>query len=315
MPANTPSPADPAAPASPHAAGYRAGFWLAIGAAFGFSFKAIFVKLAYLVPGPAPVDAVTLLALRMAFAAPAFGVAALHTRSGTSLSPKQWLALAVVGLAGYYGASILDFWGLQYITAGLERLILFTYPTLTVLMGVLFFGKALHRRELFAILLTYAGVATAFAHDLRFAADAGTVWVGAGLVFASSLSYAIYLSAGGQFILRLGSTRFTALAMAVATGGTLLHYLLARPWDDVLHQSWPIYALALAMAVISTVLPVFMQSAAIKAMGAGPASLVGMVGPLATIFFGWLLLGETISGWQIFGAALVIAGVFLVGRR
>jgi drug/metabolite transporter (DMT)-like permease len=294
---------------------YRAGFWLAIGAAFGFSFKAIFVKLAYLVPGPAPVDAVTLLALRMAFAAPVFGIAALRTRSGVSLSPRQWAALVGVGLAGYYGASILDFWGLQYITAGLERLILFTYPTLTVLMGVLFFGKRLQRMELAAILLTYAGVAAAFAHDLNLAAEAKVVWLGAGLVFGSSLSYAVYLSAGGQFILRLGSVRFTALAMAVATAGTLVHYLLARPWGDVLHQPWPIYALTFGMALVSTVLPVFMQSAAIRAMGAGPASIVGMAGPLATLFFGWLLLGETLSSWQLFGASLVILGVFLVGRR
>jgi drug/metabolite transporter (DMT)-like permease len=221
----------------------------------------------------------------------------------------------VVGLAGYYGASILDFWGLQYITAGLERLILFTYPTLTVLIGVLFFGKRLHRMERLAILLTYAGVAAAFAHDLHLAAEAKAVWLGAGLVFGSSLSYAVYLSVGGQFIARLGSVRFTALAMAVATAGTLVHYLLARPWGDVLHQPWPIYALAFGMALVSTVLPVFMQSAAIRAMGAGPASIVGMVGPLATIFFGWLLLGETLSAWQIFGATLVILGVFLVGRR
>lgn len=292
---------------------YRTGFWLAVGAAFGFSFKAIFVKLAYLVPGS--VDAVTLLALRMAFAAPVFAMAAIHTRGDASLTPRQWLALVGVGLAGYYGASILDFWGLQYITAGLERLILFTYPTLTVLMGVLFFGKRLHRREVLAILLTYLGVAAAFAHDLHLAQEARAVWIGSALVFASSLSYALYLSAGGQFILKLGSARFTALAMAVATVGTLLHYLLARPWNDVLHQSWPIYALAFAMAMVSTVLPVFMQSAAIKALGAGRASLIGMVGPLATIFFGWLFLGEALSLWQLFGALLVIAGILIISRK
>ncbi len=294
---------------------YRRGFWLAVGAAFGFSFKAILVKLAYRVPGGVPVDAVTLLALRMAFAAPVFGIAALRTRSGASLTPRQWLALVVVGLAGYYGASILDFWGLQYITAGLERLILFTYPTLTVLMGVLFFGKTLHRKEVLAILLTYLGVAAAFAHDLQQAADAVAVWTGAGLVFASSLSYAVYLSGGGQFIARLGSARFTALAMAVATLGTLLHYLLARPLGDILHQSWPVYALAFAMAAVSTVLPVFMQSAAIKALGAGRASLVGMVGPLATILFGWLLLGESLSLWQLLGAVLVIGGILIISRK
>ena len=294
---------------------YRRGFWLAVGAAFGFSFKAILVKLAYRVPGGVPVDAVTLLALRMAFAAPVFGVAALRTRSGARLTARQWLALVAVGLAGYYGASILDFWGLHYITAGLERLILFTYPTLTVLMGVVFLGKHLHRREVAALILTYVGVAAAFAHDLQLATDVRSVWIGAGLVFASSLSYAVYLTGGGQLIARLGSARFTALAMAVATLGTLLHYLLARPWDELLHQPWPVYALAFTMAVVSTVLPVFMQSAAIKTLGAGRASLVGMVGPLATILFGWLLLGESLSLWQLGGAVLVIGGILVISRK
>lgn len=303
----------PSPSSNPHS--YRNGFWLAVGAAFGFSFKAIFVKLAYQLPSAQVVDALTLLALRMAFAAPAFVFAAARSRSAASLRPKEWLALVGVGLAGYYGASILDFWGLQYVSAGLERLILFTYPTLTVFLGVLFFGKTLHRREVAAILLTYTGVLAAFAHDLSLTADGAKVWVGAGLVFASGLSYAIYLSAGGQFIARLGSVRFTALSMVIASAGTLLHYLLARPWDDVLHQPWPIYALAFGMAVVSTVLPVFMQSAAIRAMGAGPASLVGMVGPLATLFFGWLLLGEPLSLWQLGGASLVIAGVAIMGRR
>lgn len=298
---------------------YRLGFWLAIGAAFGFSAKAIFVKLAYLVPaaggGLSPVDAVTLLALRMAFAAPAFGVAALRTRSASTLSVRQWIALVVVGLAGYYGASILDFWGLMFISAGLERLILFTYPTLTVLLGVVFFAKQLTRREILALVLTYAGIAAAFAHDLKLASDSSAVWTGAALVFASSLSYAVYLTGGGQLIARLGSGRFTALAMAVATGATFLHYLVARPWDEVLRQPWQIYALAAGMALVSTVIPVFMQSAAIKAIGAGRASMVGMVGPLLTILLGWLLLDESVSAWQLAGLGLVVFGVVLIGRR
>lgn len=304
---------------TPENRNYRLGFWLAIGAAFGFSAKAIFVKLAYLVPpavdGLTHVDAITLLALRMAFAAPAFGIAALKTKSAGALSGRQWAALVVVGLAGYYGASIFDFWGLMFISAGLERLILFTYPTLTVLLGVVFFAKRLTGREIFALVLTYAGIAAAFAHDLNLAADTRTVWTGAALVFASSLSYAVYLSGGGQLIARLGSGRFTALAMAVATAATFLHYLVARPWDEVFRQPWPIYALAAGMALISTVIPVFMQSAAIKAIGAGRASMVGMIGPLATILLGWLLLDETVSAWQLGGSAFVILGVLLIVRR
>jgi len=298
---------------------YRLGFWLAIGAAVGFSAKAIFVKLAYQVPTGIPglshVDAVTLLALRMMFAAPAFGIAALRTRSAGTLTSRQWLALVGVGLAGYYGASILDFWGLIFISAGLERLILFTYPSLTLLLGILFFGKRMSGRDGAALALTYLGIAAAFAHDLSIAEDSRAIWLGAGLVFASSLSYAIYLAGGGELISRLGSVRFAALSMAVATGATLLHYLVARPWSEVFSQPWPIYALAAGMALFSTVIPVFMQSAAIKQIGAGRASMIGMLGPVATLAMGWTLLDEPISAWQIGGALLVIAGVVLIGRK
>lgn len=296
---------------------YRVGFWLATGAALGFSAKAIFVKLAYLVPIGAAghVDAVTLLALRMLFATPFFALAALKTRAAGSLSPRQWLALVGVGLAGYYGASILDFWGLMYISAGLERLILFTYPTLVLLLGIVFFGKKLTARDVAALALTYLGIAAAFAHDLDLAADGRSVWIGAGFVFASSVSYAIYLAGGGELIARLGSGRFSALAMAVATGATLFHYLLARPAAEVFAQPWQIYALAAAMALLSTVIPVFMQSAAIQKIGASRASMIGMLGPVATIVLGWALLDESISLWQLAGVALVIAGVFLVSRK
>ena len=144
--------------------GYGAGVMLALLAAFGFSLKAIFVKLSY----PHGVDAVTLLALRMAFSLPAFlWVGVFAARDGASpLSRRDWGVLTLLGVAGYYGASILDFLGLQYITAGLERLILFTYPTLTLMIGAVFQGRPLTRRELAATGLCYVGIALAFAHDL-----------------------------------------------------------------------------------------------------------------------------------------------------
>lgn len=257
----------------------------------------------------------TLLALRMLIAAPAFGVAAMRTRSAGELTVKQWGTLGVVGLAGYYGASILDFWGLQFISAGLERLILFTYPSLTLVIGVIFLGERIGRRDLIALSLTYLGIAAAFAHDLEISADAKTVWLGGGLVFASSLSYAIYLVGGGKLIGILGSGRFTALAMAVATIATLLHYLLSRPVDDVLSQSWEIYGLAAGMALFSTVIPVFMQSAAIKHIGAARASMIGMLGPVATLAMSWVILKEAISSWQIAGVALVLIGVAVLGKK
>jgi drug/metabolite transporter (DMT)-like permease len=293
----------------------RLGVALAILAALGFSFKAIFVKLAYAVPQAVPVDAVTLLSLRMVFALPVFvWVAVVASRAAPPLTRRDWLMLGALGLLGYYGASILDFIGLRYITAGLERLILFTYPTLTVMIGVLFMGKTLSRREIGALLLSYAGIALAFFHDLEFAGDSRAVLTGVAFVFASSLSYAFYLSGSASMIHRLGSLRFTAVAMLVSTLATLLHFLAAQPLS-ALAQPLPIYGYGAGMALFSTVLPVFWQSAAIRRIGSSKAVLIGTVGPMLTIFFGWWLLGEPLSLAQIGGACLVLAGVLLVSRR
>lgn len=290
---------------------HRAGVALAVVAAFGFSFKAILVKLAY----PYGVDAVTLLALRMAFALPVFlWVGFSASKNAPALSLRDWLTIAVLGALGYYGASILDFLGLKYISAGLERLILFTYPTLTLLFGVVLHGRAISRREGIALALCYAGIAAAFAHDLEFAGDKAVVWIGGGFVFASSVSYALYLSGSAGMIAKLGAARFTALAMLVSTAATGGHFLATQPLTALV-QPWPVYALGAAMGVLSTVLPVFAQSAAIRRVGSGQAALVGMVGPLLTIVFAWLLLDEGFSTAQMIGVALVIAGVATVSRR
>lgn len=288
------------------------GIALAIIAALGFSAKAIFVKLAY---AAAPVEAVTLLALRMTFSLPVFlWVGLRESRNVTPLTRREWAAVVVLGLLGYYGASILDFLGLQYITAGLERLILFTYPTLTLLLGALLYGQAIGRREWGAVALCYLGIAAAFAHDLNLSAETSVVWTGAGFVFASSLSYAFYLSGSGPMLARIGVARFTALAMLVSTAATLGHFFATQSLSALV-QPLPIYGYGLAMALLSTVIPVFAQSAAIRRIGSGRAALIGTVGPLMTIALSWWLLGESISTWQIAGAALVVAGVVLVSRR
>ncbi len=288
------------------------GVALAIVSALGFSAKAILIKLAY---ATAPVAAVTLLVLRMIFAMPVFvWVGLRQSRDAPPLSARDWGAVLGLGLLGYYGASIFDFVGLQYISAGLERLILFTYPTLTLLLGLLFLGQRIGRREIGALVLCYLGIAAAFAHDLGASADAAAIWLGGGFVFASSLSYAVYLTGCGPMIARLGAARFTALAMLVSTAATLVQFLLTQP-ISALVQPPPIYAYGFAMAVLSTLIPVFALAAAIRRIGSGRAAVIGTVGPLMTIGLGWWILGDTISGWQLVGAALVVAGVTLVGRR
>ena len=286
------------------------GAGLALLAALGFSLKAIFVKLAY----PYGVDAITLLALRMGFSLPVFIWVGFHQRkSGGELDRRDWGRLFVLGCLGYYGASILDFWGLQYISAGLERLILFTYPTLTILIGILFQGKPFTRREGIAVVLCYSGIGFAFMHDLGLN-EARDVWIGGGLVFASSVSYALYLSGSAPMIGRLGALRFSALATLVSSAVTLLHFGLVQPFSAFI-QPLPVYGWGLAMALFATVIPVFAQAAAIRRLGAGQASLIAMVGPILTIGFGWWLLDESISLAQLGGAGLVVVGILIVSRR
>ncbi|HEX6735920.1 MAG TPA: DMT family transporter [Azonexus sp.] len=286
------------------------GAGLALLAAFGFSLKAIFIKLAY----PYGVDAITLLALRMGFSLPVFlWVGLAREKSATALSGSDWGRLLALGCFGYYGASLLDFWGLEYISAGLERLILFTYPTLTILIGVLFQGKSFSWREGAALVLCYSGIGFAFVHDLNLA-ESRDVWIGGALVFGSSVSYAIYLAGSAPMISRLGALRFSALAMLCSSAVTLLHFAAVQPLSAFI-QPLPVYGWSLAMALFATVVPVFALSAAIRRLGAGRTTLYGMVGPMLTIVFGWWLLDEAISLAQLAGAALVVVGILIVSRR
>ena len=295
-----------------HWSAERLGIALAVLAALGFSFKAIFVKLAY---AAAAVDAVTLLTLRMTFALPIALWASLWLcRAAPPRSCSDWGWLLVLGVPGYYGASILDFIGLQYISAALERLILFIYPTLTVLIGVLFMGKALEKRQVAALALSYAGIGLAFAHDLQVTDDMHAVLLGGAFIFGSALSYALYSAGAEVAIRRLGTLRFAALAIIVSTFATQLHFVLTQPFS-ALAQPLEVYAYAAAMALFSTVLPVFWQSAAVQRIGAARTVLIGTLGPMLTIFFAWLLLTEPVSIAQLLGAGLVLAGVLLVSRR
>ena len=288
------------------------GAALAFLAAAAFSLKAIFVKLAYIYG----VDAVTLLALRMIFALPMLLAAAWWSarQSPLRLTKRDWGALLFLGFSGYYLSSLLDFLGLQYITAGLERLILFLYPTIVALISVFLFGRKIGWRGIVCLALSYIGIAFAAAHDIEASGDARRVLIGGGLIFACTISYAIYITGSGQVVGRLGATRFAALATTVACLCIVTQFLLTHSFQQ-LDQPWQVYAYAGAMAVVSTVLPIFLTSKAIQMIGAARVSMIGAVGPIATIFFGWSLLGESVSIPQMVGAAFVLTGVMLVARK
>jgi drug/metabolite transporter (DMT)-like permease len=280
----------------------------------GFSFKAILIKLAY---AWYPVDALTLLALRMLYSAPFFVAMAwwASRRPGNEpLQRRDWIRLAALGFVGYYLASLLDFMGLAYISAALERLVLFLYPTMVVLLSAVLLKKPVARSTVFALLLSYGGIVFVFWHDLRVAGDAGAVATGGALVFGSAFCYAVYLVGAGDLIGRLGSTRFIALAMLASTAFVLAQFALSRPLA-ALDVPGSIHALSLAMAVFSTVLPTWLVAEAIRRIGANGTSLVGSLGPVFTIGMGAVILGEPLHAVQLLGAALVLAGVLLVTRR
>lgn len=285
------------------------GVAFALLAAIGFSAKAILVKLAYLASS---VDAVTLLALRMVFSVPFFIAVAvwLRRREAAPLNTHDRLLVLGLGLIGYYLSSFLDFLGLQYISAGLERLILFLYPTLTVIFTAVLYRRAIGRKVIAAMALSYAGIALVFWHDVGIH-PGDVVLMGAGLVFASTVSYALYLVGAGHAIARIGALRFTAYAMMVASAACVLQFVVMRPLS-ALALPVSVYQYSIAMALFSTVLPVFLLSFAIRRIGSGSTSLIGTVGPVSTIYMGYLFLNEPVSVLQIAGSALVLCGVLLI---
>jgi drug/metabolite transporter (DMT)-like permease len=280
----------------------------------GFSFKAILIKLAY---RAAPVDPVALLTLRMLYSAPFFVAMAWWAGRAPAARPIERpdaLRLIGLGFIGYYLSSLLDFMGLQYISASLERLVLFLYPTIVVLLSAMFLRQPVTRRAAAALALSYVGIALAVWHDIRVSGDAASIALGGALVFGSAVGYATYLVGAGGVIARLGSSRFIAWAMLASTVFVTLQFALTRS-PTTLDVPWPVHALTFAMAVFSTVLPTWMIAESVRRIGASASSLVGSLGPMFTIGLGALLLGEAVNLLQLVGVALVLAGVMLVSRR
>ena len=293
------------------------GAALVIASAMAFSAKAIFVKLAYsdAPPGFQAPDPVTLLTMRMGLALPLFAMIAWWSsrRAENSLALRDWTVLIVIGLMGYYGASLLDFWGLMYISAALERLILFLNPTLVVLISVAAVGYRIVGRDIFALAISYAGIALVFVHDLTINPD--KVLLGGGLVLLSAILYAGYLVGAGQMIKRVGAIRFAAYASIISTGAISLHFLVTHEVQLLMHQSARVWTLTAWMAVVSTVLPVVMMAAGMRRVGSSNAAMMSSIGPIATIFMGHIFLGEAITAIQLVGAALVLIGVLAISLK
>ena len=284
------------------------GLLMAVIGSIAFSGKAIIVKLGYRYG----VDAVTLIMYRMLFALPLFAVMAWWASRGKPpLSRKDWLGILGLGFSGYYLASFLDFAGLQYISASLERLILYLNPTIVLILGLLIFKKKISRTQLMAMALSYGGVLLVFGHEVSF--QGANVWLGAGLVFASAISYAIYLVYSGELVKRLGSLRLVGLATTVACLLCIAQFLILKPLSAAIVAPEVIW-LSILNATLCTAVPVLLVMMAIERIGAGLAAQTGMIGPMSTIAMGVIFLDEQLNLWIIGGTIFVLIGVYWVSR-
>lgn len=286
------------------------GGLLVVFGAIGFSAKPILIKLAY--ANGESIDAITLMTLRTLLALPIFLAVALWDSDASPYrhSAADWATLAMLGVTGYYLASLLDFIGLEYISAGLERLILFLYPTFVVLLSALLYRRRIGRTQGIALLLSYAGILSVYGSDPL--ADSPDIALGALFVLASGVVFALYLTGSGHIIPRFGARRFTAYSMSIASVATLVHFLTFHPVAQLL-VSADTLGLALALAVFSTVLPAFLINAGIRRIGADHASIITSIGPVVTLVLAYAVLDESLGPAQVAGAMLVLLGVLLVG--
>ncbi|CDG81640.1 triose-phosphate Transporter family protein [Janthinobacterium agaricidamnosum NBRC 102515 = DSM 9628] len=280
-----------------------------MGGAVLFSTKAVVAKLLYRYQ----IDAVTLIAFRMIFSLPVFAAIALwKMRTEAPLAVADRWRLVGLGLVGYYLSSFLDFLGLQYISVGLERLILFLTPTFVLLITTVVLKQRISRLQWVALVTSYLGIVLVFVHDLQ--GGASNVVLGSLLVLGSASAYAVYLLGSGELVKRIGSLRLVSYAMCVSSAACIGQFFVLRP-AELLIQPMQVYGLSLINGICCTVMPVFMTMVAVERIGAPTASQAGMIGPVSTLFLGAMILGEPITNWQLAGTSLVLAGIYILSKK
>lgn len=291
-----------------------AGFLITLTGAILFSTKAIIVKIAF---AKTSIDALTLLTLRMLFSLPFYLIAAWiasKNKEQNRFSKKQWTNIILLGLFGYYLSSLFDFVGLQYISAGLERLILFLYPTFALLINFFFFKQKVTRIQQWALLLTYAGIALAYYGELHIDTGNKNFYYGSFLIFLCAITYATYIVGSGRIIPQVGVTKFTAYAMLASTTGVFIHFALAGNFSK-LENAAIYWGYGISLAIIATVIPTFLISTGMKKIGSNNVAIISGIGPVSTIIQANLILGEKIFTTQIIGTTVVVIGVLLIGWK
>lgn len=290
------------------------GFFISLSGSILFSTKAIMVKLAF---NGTPTDALTLLMLRMLFALPFYLLIAFWAakkENSQPLTSKQWLQIAGLGIIGYYLSSLFDFIGLQYVSAGLERLILFLYPTFSVIINAKIFKTSLTKIQIAALILTYVGIGIAYFGELKIDNTNPNFYFGSGMILLCAITYSLYLVGTGRIVKKVGDTRYTAYAMLFATLGIFIHFALKKPINAVVLSPQLLW-LSIGLAIIATVVPSFLISNAMKKIGSNNVSIISSIGPVSTIIQAHFILGEQLFAEQLIGTLLVIAGVLLIGWK
>ncbi len=290
-----------------------AGFIITLAGAVLFSTKAIIVKLAF---AGTSVQPLALLALRMIFALPFYLVMAAVARRREPLprTGRHWAAIVTLGLFGYYLSSLFDFLGLQFVSAGLERLILFLYPSFAVMINFFVFRQKLSRIQFLALALTYAGILLAYLGELHLELGHPGFYKGSLLILTCAFTYAVYIAGSGRAIPVVGATTFTAYAMLAATAGVLIHFTLAGSYHDLNGQPG-LWWYGLLLAVVATVVPSLLLSYGLKMIGSNNVAIISGIGPVSTILQAHYILGEQIYVQQVAGTVLVVAGVLLTGWK
>ena len=276
-----------------------------------FSTKSVFVKMAY----QYPIDSTILLALRMAFALPFFVLMLWFNRSTTPIKANRqhYIGLVIAGVVGYYGASIFDFWGMEYISASLERLILFMYPTLTVMLSALYLRQKIKASTWWAIVISYAGMCLVFLGNQH--EESSHLVLGSSLVFAGALAYAGYLVGSGVLIPQFGAVRFTAFALMIATVCCFIQYLVSHPLNLLNQLPRQVWLLSAVLGFFCTFLPATLLTQGIKRIGASQAALISGISPVITLALGAWLLNEQLTLWQFLGAGLILMGVIFISYK
>lgn len=291
------------------------GIVFALAGTITFAFRPVLVKLGYEASAPSnPASATTLLFLRMILSAPFFIALAWWMRKSPPIAPRDWLGIVGLGLLGYYLSSLLDFIGLQFVSAGTGRLIMFLYPTLVIVLSALFLARKPTARELIALPLTYVGIALVLSQHLGAPGTHERFATGALFIFASAMCYAVYLVTGSALVQRVGAARFTAYTMIVSTIPAVIQFGVLES-TAALALPVPAWLYVVLLATACTVMPVFLVAEALKRIGANQFALIAALGPVTTVLADVVLLGGSLGIMQAAGAALVISGVLLVSLK